>query len=98
MHLHLWNNSERKKGMGLNFVRRTLPEYFNNFKLKNLYCEPYAFNDAPNRTLGKIGFDFVRRYRTIPGYLNFEQEVNRWEMTLEKFNALNLNSLNDTVS
>src|SRR6188768_1765809 len=85
MHLHLWNSSERKKGMGLNLVRMSLPEFFNNFNLQKLFCEPYALNDAPNRTLGKIGFDFVKRYRTIPGSLNFEQEVNRWELSVEKY-------------
>jgi len=88
MHLHLWNKPERKMGMGLDFVRMTLPYYFKNFKLRKLYCEPYALNEAPNRTLGKIGFEFVKRYSTIPGYLNFEQEVNRWELSSEKFNSL----------
>jgi ribosomal-protein-alanine N-acetyltransferase len=88
MHLHLWNKPERKKGMGLDFVRMTLPYYFNNFNLMKLYCEPYALNEAPNRTLEKLGFDFVKRYRTIPGYLNFEQEVNRWELSIEKYNSL----------
>ena len=88
MHLHLWNMPERKKGMGSGFVMKTLPLYFKNFNLKNLYCEPYALNEAPNRTMKKVGFEFVKRYRTIPGYLNFEQEVNRWEMSREKYNSL----------
>ena len=88
MHLHLWNNQSRKKGMGTELVKMTLPNYFNNFNLKNLYCEPYALNDAPNRTLSNVGFDFERRYRTIPGYLNFEQEVNRWVLRREKFRTL----------
>jgi len=88
MHLHLWNSPDRKKGMGVNFVRMSLTKYFENFKLKILYCEPYALNDAPNRTMSKIGFDFVKRYTTIPGYLNFEQEVNRWEMSREKYYSI----------
>jgi len=88
MHLHLWNNLERKKGMGSELLRMTLPKYFDNFKLRKLFCEPYALNDAPNHTLRKIGFDFVKRYRTIPGYLNFEQEVNRWELSFEKYKQL----------
>jgi ribosomal-protein-alanine N-acetyltransferase len=88
MHLHLWNLPERKKGLGADFVRMTLPKYFNNFNLSKIYCEPYAFNEAPNRTMKNVGFDFIKRYRTVPGYLNFEQEVNRWEMNREKFNLL----------
>jgi ribosomal-protein-alanine N-acetyltransferase len=88
MHLHLWNKPERKKGMGLDFVRMTLPHYFKNFNLRKLYSEPYALNAAPNRTLDKAGFEFVKCYRTIPGYLNFEQEVNRWELSIEKYNSL----------
>jgi RimJ/RimL family protein N-acetyltransferase len=88
MHLHLWNLQERKKGIGTELLRMTLPKYFSNFKLMNLYCEPYALNDAPNRILKNTGFDFIKRYRTIPGYINFEQEVNRLELSREKFNSL----------
>lgn len=57
-------------------------------ELKNIYCEPYAQNPAPNKTLAKAGFLFVKKYTTIPGYLNFEQEVNQWLMTQEKFTSL----------
>ena len=88
MHLHLWNGPNRKKGMGAELVRMTIPKFFANFKLNKLYCEPFALNEAPNRTMNKVGFDFVRRYKTIPGSLNFEQEVNRWELSREKFNLL----------
>jgi ribosomal-protein-alanine N-acetyltransferase len=88
IHLHLWNSPDRKKGMGENFVRLSLVKYFDNFNLKMLYCEPYALNDAPNKTMKKVGFDFVKRYTTIPGSLNFEQEVNRWELSREKFNSI----------
>jgi ribosomal-protein-alanine N-acetyltransferase len=85
MHLHLWNSDTRKKGMGLELIKMTLPYYFKNFQLRNLYCEPYALNPAPNSALKSAGFDFVKKYRTVPGYLNFEQEVMRWEMTSGKF-------------
>jgi hypothetical protein len=43
-----------------------------------MYCEPYADNPAPNRVLVKTGFRFIARYRTTPGVINFEQEVNRY--------------------
>ncbi|MEP7253055.1 MAG: GNAT family protein [Ginsengibacter sp.] len=85
MHLHLWHADSRQKGNGTEFVKKTLPFFFNNLELKNLYCEPYALNPPPNKTLQKLGFDFVNEHVTIPGFLNFEQKVNLWQLTLEKF-------------
>jgi RimJ/RimL family protein N-acetyltransferase len=78
MHLHLWKPGERKKGLGTAFVKQTLPFYFNNLQLKNLFCEPNAHNTAPNKTLEKVGFRFIKQHITTPGWLNFEQPVNRW--------------------
>jgi RimJ/RimL family protein N-acetyltransferase len=88
MHLHLWKTDSRKKGMGTEFVKRTLPLYFENLQLKKLICEPYALNPAPNKTLEKVGFTFIKEYITTPGFLNFEQPVKRWEMTREQFLSL----------
>jgi RimJ/RimL family protein N-acetyltransferase len=88
MHLHLWNTDTRQKGMGTALVRMTLPYFFENLKLETLYCEPYAHNPAPNKTLEKIGFQFVKSYVTTPGWINFEQEVNRWELSKEQFSRL----------
>jgi RimJ/RimL family protein N-acetyltransferase len=88
IHLHLWNGEGRKKGMGTELVKMTIPHFFNTMKLKKINCEPYALNPAPNKTLPKLGFDFVKEYTTIPGWIGFEQPVKRWELTLEKFNLL----------
>lgn len=85
MHLHLWRSDHRKKGMGTELVKRSLPFYFEKLKLNTLICEPYALNPAPNKTLKRIGFEFVKNYVTTPGYLNFEQEVNRWILTKDKY-------------
>lgn len=85
MHLHLWKSDNRKRGIGTKLVKKSLLYYFKNLKLNKLICEPYALNPAPNKTLEKAGFEFVKRYRTIPGTLNFEQEVNRWELTKENY-------------
>ncbi len=89
MHLHLWNNTIRKRGLGTALVKLTLPWFFENLKLKKLYSEPYALNPAPHKTLQKAGFEFVREYTTTPGSLNFEQPVKRWELSYEKFKELN---------
>jgi RimJ/RimL family protein N-acetyltransferase len=85
MHLHLWNASVRKKGMGAELLKMGFPIFFNNLELQKLYCEPYAFNPAPNKTLQKVGFAFLKKYTTTPGWLNFEQEVNLWVLTKEDF-------------
>lgn len=85
MHLHLWNALNRQKGLGMKLMKMTIPYFFSNLHLKTIFCEPYAINPAPNQTLRKLGFEFVKRYVTTPGHLNFEQEVNRWEITIEKY-------------
>lgn len=87
MHLHLWKSLERQKGLGTAFVRMTVPRFFQDLELKTLYCQPYALNIAPNRTLEKAGFRFIKEYVTVPGFINFEQPVKLWEIS--KAEALN---------
>lgn len=82
MHLHIWYAAERKMGFGVQFIKLSLPLFFINLHLKKVYCEPYALNAAPNRTLHRAGFHFVKEYITIPGAINFEQPVNLWEIQL----------------
>ena len=88
MHLHLWRSNRRKKGIGTKLIKKSIPFYFKNLKLTTLFCEPYALNPAPNKTLKRIGFEFVKKYTTIPATLNFEQEVNRWLLTRENYHRL----------
>lgn len=85
MHLHFWNPENRGKGNGEYFIRECIPHYFKNFDLQNIFCEPYAFNPAPNRILAKIGFKLEKSYETIPGWINFHQVVNRWVLSQEKW-------------
>ncbi len=80
MHLHLWKSDKRKNGLGLEFLKLTIPYYFEHLKLEKLICEPYLENVAPNKTLEKLGFELVRTYDTIPGWINFRQTVNRFEL------------------
>jgi hypothetical protein len=47
-------------------------------ELKCLFCEPNAFNVAPNRTLQRAGFKYVKTHETVPGPLNYHQRVTRW--------------------
>lgn len=88
MHLHLWQPQHRMKGAGVELVKMSLPWFFNNLQLQVLFCEPYALNPAPNKTLEKLGFQFVRQYRTTPGWINFEQDVNLWQLKLADWKVI----------
>jgi len=85
MHLHLWTSDLRQKGIGTQLVKLGIPFFFKNLKLDILICEPYAQNSAPNKTLLKVGFEFIKTYETIPGSLNFLQEVNQYKLTKKSF-------------
>ena len=90
MHLHIWYPDARGKGYGVDLIKLSLPYFFKNLQLKKLYCEPYALNASPNKTMEKVGFSFVKEHITIPGTLNFEQPANLWELTYDNFKTLNL--------
>ena len=85
MHLHLWEQSLHKEGYGQQFLKMTIPYFFKNFKLKTLACEPYAENPAPNHVLMKLGFDFIGPISKTPGWINFYQTVNRYELSTKNF-------------
>ncbi len=78
MHLHVLEDGNRRRGFGAECVRRSVELYFSRLKLKSLYCEPNAFNEAPNRTLQKAGFKYLETYMTVPGPMNTHQAVTRW--------------------
>ncbi|GAB2533419.1 GNAT family N-acetyltransferase [Rufibacter soli] len=88
LHLHLWKQDFRQKGMGTALVKKSLPYFFTHLQLKTLYCEPYALNPAPNKTLEKVGFTYQKEYITTPGWINFEQPVCLWALTEETFRNL----------
>ena len=78
MHLHVFDPGRRHQGAGAECVRRSVDLYFEQLQLKRLFCEPHAFNVAPNRTLQKAGFKYLKTHMTVPGPLNFHQAVTRW--------------------
>lgn len=88
MHLHMWIKQKRQSGLGEQFLKKTIPYYFEIYNLTHLYCEPLASNVAPNRTLEKFGFELIGTYDTTPGWINFHQTVNRWCLTREKYEQL----------
>jgi RimJ/RimL family protein N-acetyltransferase len=70
MHLHVVEPGRRNQGVGAECVRRSVAIYFEALRLKRLFCEPNAFNVAPNRALQSAGFKYVRTHMTVPGPLN----------------------------
>jgi RimJ/RimL family protein N-acetyltransferase len=78
MHLHVTEPEFRRQGTGVECVRRSVDIYFERLRLKRLFCEPNAFNVAPNRTLQKAGFKYLKTHMTVPGPLNTHQAVTRW--------------------
>jgi len=79
-HLHLWKAPMRGAGLGAQFVRLSAAYYMTRFGFKRLICEPYSHNAAPIRAVAKAGFRFVKRYRTVPTTMSFEQNVDRYEL------------------
>jgi RimJ/RimL family protein N-acetyltransferase len=78
MHLHVVDRDRRRQGLGTVCVRESVAIYFSILKLKRVFCEPNAFNVAPNRALQKAGFKYLKTHMTVPGPLNYHQAVTRW--------------------
>jgi RimJ/RimL family protein N-acetyltransferase len=87
IHLHLWVSTKRRRGLGTAFVAASMDIYFARFGFEKIASEPYAENRAPNRALDRLGFRHVKRYRTVPSSIANEQDVNRWEIAREAWNA-----------
>jgi RimJ/RimL family protein N-acetyltransferase len=83
MHLHIWSPQYRGKGYGEKFLKLSINYFFEKLRLQKLICEPHALNPAPHKAVEKAGFKLIREYITIPGSINFEQPVKRWELLLE---------------
>lgn len=78
MHLHIWNAHNRRCGCASQLLKPSIIQFFERFELHELYCEPYALNPPPNKTLPKNGFRLVKTYDTTPGWITFHQPVNLW--------------------
>jgi RimJ/RimL family protein N-acetyltransferase len=80
MHLHVSTAERRRQGIGTECLRRSIDFYFDRLRLQRLYCQPNAFNIAPNRTLQKAGFKYLDTRMAQPGPINHLQPVTRWIM------------------
>jgi len=84
-HMHMWRPTLRRSGHGVEFMARSIDLYFTRFRLMTLGCEPYAENPAPNAALTKLGFKPTRRFRTVPSKIAIEQEVQRYEVSRDRW-------------
>lgn len=87
MHLHILSGGQRNTGNGTACVRETVKIYFSALQLQRLFCEPNAFNIAPNRTLQRAGFKYVKTHNTVPGAINYHQAVTRWVLEKERLHS-----------
>ncbi len=78
MHLHIVEEPRRRSGLGTEFVRLSVDEYLRTLELRRLFCQPNAFNVAPNRTLQRVGFRYVFTEEMQPSFINFPQPITRW--------------------
>lgn len=88
MHLHLWKNDGRRKGLGSQFLKKSIPIFFEKYELNTLYCEPFSENPAPHKTIERLGFEFVKEHVTVPGSINFEQSVKLWKLERSELQKL----------
>jgi RimJ/RimL family protein N-acetyltransferase len=80
MHLHILEEPKRRSGLGTKFVRLSVEDYFRTLELRRVFCQPNAFNIAPNRTLQRAGFRYVFTKEMQPSPINFPQPITRWVM------------------
>ena len=78
MHLHVLEPRLRSTGLGTQFVTLSAQIYFEVLELRRLFCEPNAFNVAPNRTLQRAGFRYLFTHEAQPSSINFPQVTTRW--------------------
>ncbi|HTU30594.1 MAG TPA: GNAT family protein [Solirubrobacteraceae bacterium] len=78
MHLHILNAERRRTGLGTEFVKLTAAHLFKALALRRLYCQPNAFNVAPNRTLQRAGFRYEFTRELAPRPTDFPQPLTRW--------------------
>jgi RimJ/RimL family protein N-acetyltransferase len=78
MHLHIVEVPNRRRGLGTEFVRKSVEEYFRTLELRRLFSQPNAYNVAPNRALQRAGLRYVFSAEMQPSTINFVQPITRW--------------------
>lgn len=80
MHLHMWAENLRGQGYGAQFFCMAALRFYEQFHLKQIFCEPKSSNPAPNRMLGKIGFPLVLTHVAQSSTISDICELNRYQI------------------
>ena len=83
MHLHMWKEAERGKGMGGGLFCKSALEFYRAYNLKMIICEPRADNSLPNRMLQKVGFPLTGSRFGRSSALSAETRLNTYEIRKE---------------
>ena len=92
IHLHIWEPLMRNKGLGSRFLSLSIAYYFEQFALQRIICTPKATNTPPNKTLSKVGFEFLGPLETVPHPICFKQIVNQYILERNDFIKIQENS------
>lgn len=68
-------------------MRRSAETDFDVLQLERLFCQPNAYNVAPNRTLQRAGFRYLCSYETTPSPINFQLPVTLWVLEPQALEA-----------
>ncbi|MDR3393090.1 MAG: GNAT family N-acetyltransferase [Sulfuriferula sp.] len=82
IHLHMWDSSFRRKGYGAILFCLSTLNFYNEFKLKTIKCEPKASNLLPNKMFHNIGFPLVNTRMGASSELSLVCELNQYDITL----------------
>ncbi len=84
IHLHLFESTFRGHGYGKTLFCLSVLDFYREFNLKIILCEPASSNPMPNRMLEKIGFEKWKTYISTPAAVALTGEVNCYLISAEK--------------
>jgi trans-aconitate methyltransferase len=83
MHLHMWDEAKRGKGLGGRLFCLSAVDFYERFLVREIVCEPSATNPLPNRMLQKVGFPLLGSRFGRSSDLGEEQQLNTYSITRE---------------
>jgi RimJ/RimL family protein N-acetyltransferase len=78
VHLHMFEKGLRGQGLGRQLFRMSVHAYFERHGLAEIYCQPASDNPYPNGMMKALGVPIAKTYVTLPSFICFEHEVNRY--------------------
>jgi hypothetical protein len=81
MHLHIWDESQRGKGIGARLFCLSALDFYETFRVDTIVCEPSASNPLPNRMLQKAGFPLIGSRFGRSSEISMELQINTYAIT-----------------